>query len=237
MSIHIHPDIVQRDGHVGPVTGGRGSNAAKNKQSRKIPAFLNKQDRPGGPGHSAPPAGAGHRDAAAFNQPVDAKALQIPDYHTIILRPMDLGTVAVRRAPSAFCLPGGGGIWEHFLFSLKPASDPPLTDLRRFFVFLAGWGLARTEWLGALGHGAFLPGMVANEPPPPRPATQTIDAGWFCNVQRPSLHRLFTRRGGRATVPPFPWQKRLDNYHQHYTMAQDLAEDVRLIWHNCKLVG
>eukprot|EP00667_Euglena_gracilis_P016657 EG_transcript_17472 len=64
-----------------------------------------------------------HRDAAAFNQPVDAKALQIPDYHTIILRPMDLGTVA----------------------------------------------------------------------------------------------------------------KRLDNYHQHYTMAQDLAEDVRLIWHNCKL--
>eukprot|EP00668_Euglena_longa_P043121 GGOE01057162.1.p2 GENE.GGOE01057162.1~~GGOE01057162.1.p2 ORF type:complete len:282 (+),score=95.51 GGOE01057162.1:88-933(+) len=64
-----------------------------------------------------------HRDAGAFNQPVDAQALQIPDYHTIIQHPMDLGTVA----------------------------------------------------------------------------------------------------------------KKLDNYHQHYTTAQELAEDVRLIWQNCKL--
>jgi len=34
-----------------------------------------------------------HRDAGPFNQPVDPAALQIPDYPSIVKRPMDLGTV------------------------------------------------------------------------------------------------------------------------------------------------
>jgi len=37
-----------------------------------------------------------HKDAADFLEPVDWKALGIPDYPTIIKRPMDLGTVAKR---------------------------------------------------------------------------------------------------------------------------------------------
>jgi len=37
-----------------------------------------------------------HKDATAFLDPVDWKALDIPDYPTIIKRPMDLGTVMQR---------------------------------------------------------------------------------------------------------------------------------------------
>ena len=37
-----------------------------------------------------------HKDAGAFLDPVDWKALDIPDYPTIIKRPMDLGTVMQR---------------------------------------------------------------------------------------------------------------------------------------------
>ena len=34
-----------------------------------------------------------HKDAWPFKEPVDAKALKLKDYHTVIKRPMDLGTV------------------------------------------------------------------------------------------------------------------------------------------------
>ena len=39
----------------------------------------------------------------------------------------------------------------------------------------------------------------------------------------------------RRLVAPISVQKKLDQHHLHYNTAQDFAEDVRLIWHNCKL--
>lgn len=40
--------------------------------------------------------------AMHFHQPVDAEALRIPDYHTIIKNPMDLGTIKQKLATSAY---------------------------------------------------------------------------------------------------------------------------------------
>ena len=36
------------------------------------------------------------RNRGIFNEPVNAKALKLPDYHRIVKQPMDLGTVKGR---------------------------------------------------------------------------------------------------------------------------------------------
>lgn len=48
-------------------------------------------------GHLSKQHGAFH-----FQQPVDAEALRIPDYHTIIKNPMDLGTIKQKLTNSAY---------------------------------------------------------------------------------------------------------------------------------------
>ncbi|KAK9831524.1 hypothetical protein WJX81_005885 [Elliptochloris bilobata] len=42
-----------------------------------------------------------HPDAEPFAQPVDAVALRLPDYHTIVRHPADLGTIRARLARGA----------------------------------------------------------------------------------------------------------------------------------------
>ncbi|KAH0448644.1 hypothetical protein IEQ34_022444 [Dendrobium chrysotoxum] len=47
-----------------------------------------------------------HKHAWVFNVPVDVKKLNIPDYHSIIKRPMDLGTISSRLNKNWYKTPG-----------------------------------------------------------------------------------------------------------------------------------
>jgi len=98
-----------------------------------------------------------HPSANAFNQPVDPKALKIPDYFAVIKRPMDLGSVSSQLREG--CYATVRDMLDDILLVFKNAStyNPPkhpvhvaAGTLRVFFD--REWAALQSRWHGRPGH-------------------------------------------------------------------------------------
>jgi hypothetical protein len=71
-----------------PMDDGRGLNAKRKRPGTRLGGAYNECLK-------IIKALKSHKSAYAFLEPVDTVALNIPDYYTVITRPMDLGTIEV----------------------------------------------------------------------------------------------------------------------------------------------
>ncbi|KAJ1448412.1 histone acetylation protein-domain-containing protein [Pelagophyceae sp. CCMP2097] len=93
----LHALIERRRGLFGaaPASGARGGAARNDAERRSVAAQLGALLK----------AVALQPSAYPFMRPVDAVALQLPDYHSVVPAPMDLGTVERRLADSHYATP------------------------------------------------------------------------------------------------------------------------------------
>ena len=70
-----------------------------------------------------------HPYAWVFKEPVDAIKLNIPDYYTIIKRPMDLGTIKSKLASNAYSTPMDFAEDVRLTFSNAKTYNPPGNDV------------------------------------------------------------------------------------------------------------
>ncbi|TNN45443.1 Bromodomain-containing protein 2 [Liparis tanakae] len=125
-----------------------------------------------------------HQFAWPFHQPVDAVALGLPDYHTIITSPMDLGTIKKRLENDYYCNAGEcmqdfNTMFTNCYIYNKPTDDIVLMALAVEKVFLQKVSLmpqrevesfpnaakGKGKKSGTLGAGG-QNGGVATSPPP-----------------------------------------------------------------------
>ncbi|XVE51527.1 hypothetical protein DITRI_Ditri02bG0049300 [Diplodiscus trichospermus] len=105
-----------------------------------------------------------HPAGWVFNQPVDPKALNIPDYFTIIKNPMDLGTIKSKLVKNTYC-----GIEEfvadiRLTFSNAMLYNPPSNNVHKMAeemneLFEARWKSLEEKWNQEnfkVGHGKIL---------------------------------------------------------------------------------
>ncbi|CAL9181422.1 unnamed protein product [Musa hybrid cultivar] len=78
-----------------------------------------------------------HQFAWVFDQPVDAVKLNIPDYHTIIKRPMDLGTIKSKLTSGAYSSPWGFASDVRLTFKNAMTYNPPNDDVHIMAVALS----------------------------------------------------------------------------------------------------
>ncbi|KAJ6841508.1 transcription factor GTE10-like [Iris pallida] len=69
-----------------------------------------------------------HSFGWAFNNPVDAVALNIPDYYTVIKHPMDFGTIKKRLSSGAYSSPWGFVADVRLTFTNAMTYNPPGND-------------------------------------------------------------------------------------------------------------
>ncbi|XP_074567881.1 transcription factor GTE9-like [Curcuma longa] len=70
-----------------------------------------------------------HRFAWVFNIPVDVKKLNIPDYHTVIKNPMDLGTIKTKISSGGYSSPWDFAADVRLTFTNAMTYNPPTNDV------------------------------------------------------------------------------------------------------------
>lgn len=70
-----------------------------------------------------------HQYAWVFNKPVDTVKLNIPDYHTVIKHPMDLGTIKTKIASGAYSSPRFFAADVRLTFTNAMTYNPPGNDV------------------------------------------------------------------------------------------------------------
>ncbi|CAD5180796.1 unnamed protein product [Musa acuminata subsp. malaccensis] len=88
-----------------------------------------------------------HHFAWVFDHPVDAVKLNIPDYHTIIKRPMDLGTIKSKLTSGAYSSPCGFASDVRLTFKNAMTYNPPSDDVHIMAVTLSKFFESRWKFI------------------------------------------------------------------------------------------
>ncbi|XP_022622340.1 bromodomain-containing protein 3-like isoform X4 [Seriola dumerili] len=149
-----------------------------------------------------------HQFAWPFYQPVDAVALGLPDYHTIITSPMDMGTIKKRLENNYYwsaseCMQDFNTMFTNCYIYNKPTDDIVLMALALEKIFLQKVSQMPQREVEVLPHAAKVRGKKSSTPGGPDGAVTTETAT----------------------------KKKMDG--GEYRDAQGFAADVRLIFSNC----
>ncbi|CAL9747977.1 unnamed protein product [Musa acuminata subsp. burmannicoides] len=88
-----------------------------------------------------------HHFAWVFDHPVDAVKLNIPDYHTIIKRPMDLGTIKSKLTSGAYSSLCGFASDVRLTFKNAMTYNPPSDDVHIMAVTLSKFFESRWKFI------------------------------------------------------------------------------------------
>ncbi|RZS22842.1 hypothetical protein BHM03_00055668 [Ensete ventricosum] len=98
-----------------------------------------------------------HQFAWVFDHPMDAVKLNIPDYHTIIKHPMDLGTIKSKLTSGAYSSPWGFASDVRLTFKNAMTYNPPNDDVHNMAValskfFESQWKFIEKKLAAAAAH-------------------------------------------------------------------------------------
>ncbi|RZR85963.1 hypothetical protein BHM03_00013050 [Ensete ventricosum] len=88
-----------------------------------------------------------HQFAWVFDHPVDAVKLNIPDYHTIIKHPMDLGTIKSKLTSGAYSSPWGFASDVRLTFKNAMTYNPPKDDVHIMAVSVSKFFESRWKFI------------------------------------------------------------------------------------------
>ncbi|KAG8364880.1 hypothetical protein BUALT_Bualt18G0044400 [Buddleja alternifolia] len=130
-----------------------------------------------------------HKFGWVFNDPVDAKALGLVDYHDIIKHPMDLGTIKTRLSQNLYKSPTEFAEDVRLVFRNAMTYNPKGQDVhvmaeQLLQIFEERWVIIETEynpsWKYQIYQDAGLPTPTSRKPPPqshfalPTPVTAPV---------------------------------------------------------------
>ncbi|XP_056259309.1 bromodomain-containing protein 3-like isoform X2 [Seriola aureovittata] len=122
-----------------------------------------------------------HQFAWPFYQPVDAVALGLPDYHTIITSPMDMGTIKKRLENNYYwsaseCMQDFNTMFTNCYIYNKPTDDIVLMALALEKIFLQKVSQMPQREVEVLPHAAKVRGKKSSTPGGPDGAVTTETA-------------------------------------------------------------
>uniref|UniRef100_A0A4W6BVI8 Bromodomain containing 3 n=1 Tax=Lates calcarifer TaxID=8187 RepID=A0A4W6BVI8_LATCA len=169
-----------------------------------------------------------HQFAWPFYQPVDAVTLGLPDYHTIITSPMDLGTIKKRLENSYYwsaseCMQDFNTMFTNCYIYNKPTDDIVLMALALEKIFLQKVAQMPQGEVEILPHVTKGKGRKNSSPAYAWPFYKPVDAE---ALQLHDYHDIIKYPMDLSTV-----KEKMER--GEYKDAQGFAADVRLIFSNC----
>ncbi|CAA3032387.1 transcription factor GTE4-like [Olea europaea var. sylvestris] len=149
-----------------------------------------------------------HKHGWVFNEPVDAKALGLHDYHDIIKRPMDLGTIKDRLSQNWYKSPREFAEDVRLVFHNAMTYNPKGQDVHVMAeqlaqIFEERWAVIETEynpnWRYQMYQAAGLPSPISGKVPPQSnfaPALAFVPAPFAAPIP--------------SHIPPAPQMRTLD---------------------------
>ncbi|CAA2953479.1 transcription factor GTE4-like [Olea europaea subsp. europaea] len=167
-----------------------------------------------------------HKHGWVFNEPVNAKALGLRDYHDIIKYPMDLGTIKNRLSQNWYKSPREFAEDVRLVFRNAMTYNPKGQDVHVMAeqlseIFEERWAVIETEynyyWKYQMYHGAGLPTPTSRKAPPqphfapPAFASAPVVASFLADA--PSAPRMMTLDRSESVATPISLDPKIQRTH------------------------
>ncbi|KAL2476407.1 Transcription factor GTE4 [Abeliophyllum distichum] len=167
-----------------------------------------------------------HKHGWVFNEPVNAKALGLHDYHDIIKHPMDLGTIKNRLSQNWYKSPREFAEDVRLVFRNAMTYNPKGQDVHIMAeqlseIFEERWAVIETEynpyWKYQMYHNAGLPTPTSRKAPPqphyapPAFASAPIAASFPAHA--PSAPQMMTLDRSESVVTPISVDPKIQRTH------------------------
>ncbi|KAL6553482.1 hypothetical protein OROGR_007324 [Orobanche gracilis] len=193
-----------------------------------------------------------HKHGWVFNEPVNAKAMRLVDYHDIIKHPMDLGTIKTRLSQNWYKSPTDFADDVRLVFSNAMTYNPKGQDVHIMAeqlsqIFEERWAIIESEynsdWKHQIYHDGRLPTPTSRRAPPqshfgptsgtmslyvpPAPQMRTIDRPEPVVTPIAVDPKIQRPHVGRTPVPKKPKAKDLNKRDMTYEEKQRLSTNLQ----------
>ncbi|XP_073136601.1 uncharacterized protein [Henckelia pumila] len=180
-----------------------------------------------------------HKHGWVFNEPVDAKALGLHDYHVIIKHPMDLGTIKTRLSQNWYKSPREFAEDVRLVFRNAMTYNPKGQDVHVMAEELSGifeekWAVMETK------YNPYLKYHVYQDAGLPTPTSRKFPQPYLAPVSAPASVHAFTPAApmtvdtkiqrshvGRMPLPKKPKAKDLNKRDMTYEEKQRLSTNLQ----------
>lgn len=180
-----------------------------------------------------------HKHGWVFNEPVDAKALGLHDYHVVIKLPMDLGTIKTRLSQNWYKSPREFAEDVRLVFLNAMTYNPKGQDVHVMAEELSGifeekWAVMETKYNPYLKYHVY---QDAGLPTPtsrkfPQPCLSPVSAPASVHAFAPAAPmtvdtKIQRSHAGRMPVPKKPKAKDLNKRDMTYEEKQRLSTNLQ----------